>query len=223
MKECNKCKITIETHYEYCPLCHQTLTGETDKDYVELYASKEYVDHIPKRTYDIFLFIGILSIIVLGVVNLVTMKYGFWSLIPIGSIIYVYNLLRFGILSKINAMKRVTVNTLILFLLILFINIFINHDSLWSVDYILPSLIMTNNFTVLIIMLIRNRDFKEYARNLLLLVLFSSIPLILYYTPLTDIAIMPIFTIAQGLSILLFMIVFYPKILKDVLQKTFHI
>ena len=223
MKECNKCKIKIETHYDYCPLCHQTLTGEVDPDFEELYVPKIHADHIPKRTNDIFLFISVISIVVLGVVNLTTMQYGFWSLIPIGSFIYLYLLMKFGVLSRINAMKRVTVNTIILFLLVLFINIFTNTESYWSVDYILPALIMTNNFTVLIIMLIRNREFKEYARNLLLLVLFSLIPLILYYTNLTDIVIMPIFTIAQGISILLFMVVFYPKILKEVLHKTFHI
>ncbi|AIO17979.1 hypothetical protein KQ51_00075 [Candidatus Izimaplasma bacterium HR1] len=223
MKECNKCKITIATHYTYCPLCHQTLTGEVDPKFEELYAVKEHVDHIPKKTYNIFLFIGAISIIVLGVVNLATMKYGFWSLIPIGAIIYIFFLLRYSILSRINAMKRVTVTGITLFLLLLFINIFTDRQTLWSVDIILPSLIMTNNFAVSLIMLIRNRDFKEYALSLLLLVLFSSVPLIAYYTGLSGNVILPIFTIAQGISILIFMVVFYPKILKEVLQKTFHI
>lgn len=224
MKECNQCKIKIETHQSYCPLCHQTLTGQTDSSYIEPYPMKpDAIDQIPKRTIDIFFYIGITSIIILGVINLATWNSGFWSLIPIGSIIYVFTLIRFSILSKVNSMKRITLTSLFLFLIVLFLNYFTGHEELWSIDYILPSIIMTNNFTILLIMLIRNKPFKEYVLSLLLLVLLSFVPLIHYYIGLSDVVIMAILTIAQGLLILLFMLIFYPKILKEVLQKTFHI
>lgn len=224
MKECNKCKIKIETHQSYCPLCHQTLTGETDPNFVEPYSMKEdKIDHIPKKTMDIFFYIGIASIIIIGVVNLATWNSGFWSLIPIGGTIYVYTLIRFSILSRVNSMKRITITSLFLFLILLFVNYFTNKEDLWSINYALPSIIMANNFTILIIMLVQNKPFKEYVLSLLLLILLSLVPLTHYYFGLSDEVIMSILTIAQGLLILVFMIVFYPRILKEVLQKTFHI
>lgn len=224
MKECNQCKIKIETHQSYCPLCHQTLTGFTDTNYEELYPMKPDVkDHIPKRTIDIFFYISVLSIIVLEVINLATWNSGFWSLIPIGAIIYVFTLIRFSVLSKVNSMKRITLTSLFLFLILLFLNYYTNRETLWSIDYLLPSIIMANNFTIMLIMLIRNKPFKEYVLSLFLLVLLSLVPLLVYYFGYTEVVIMPILTIAQGLLILLFMIVFYPRILKEVLQKTFHI
>lgn len=224
MKQCNKCNIQIETHQTYCPLCHQTLTGETDPNYIEPYAMKsEIEDHIPKKTINIFFFISFVIIIALGVINLVTWNSRFWSLIPIGATIYVFTLIRFSILSRVNSMKRITITSLFLFLILLFINYFTNKEDLWSIDYILPSIIMTNNFTILLIMLIRNKPFKEYVLSILLLVLLSLVPLTHYYLGLSDVAIMAVLTISQGILILLFMLVFYPRILKEVLQKTFHI
>lgn len=223
MKECNKCKIKIETHQSYCPLCHQTLTGSTKEDFIEPYPKKEHIDHIPKRTIDIFFYIGITVIIILGVINLTTWKFGFWSLIPIGATIYIFTLIRFSILSRVNSMKRINITSIFLFLILLFINFTTNLEDFWSVNYILPSIIMTNNFTILLVMLIRNKPFKEYVLTLLLLVLFSLVPLATYYVGFSNVVIMPILTITQGTLILLFMLIFYPRILKDVLQKTFHI
>ncbi len=223
MKECNQCKIKIETHQTYCPLCHQTLTGDTDPNFIEPYPYKEHIDHIPKKTINIFFFISIAIIIVLAVINLATWNSGFWSLIPIGATLYVFTLIRFSILSRVNSMKRITITSLFLFLILLFINFITDKEELWSINYILPSIIMTNNFTILLIMLIRNKPFKEYVLSILFLVLLSMVPLIHYYLGFSDVVIMAILTIAQGLLILLFMIIFYPRILKEVLQKTFHI
>lgn len=223
MKECNKCKITIKTHQEYCPLCHQKLSGEVDSKHIEIYASKEHIDTLPKKTHQILLFISSFVIIVLAIINFFTLQYGYWAAIPMVSVFYFWLLMKFSIFVRTNSMKRITTTTIFLFLLLLFINMLTNPGFLWSVDYLLPSLIITNNSLILIIMLIRNKPFKDYAFNLFLLVLFSSIPLIITFIGFVDDYMLSVVTIAHGLSILLFMIVFYPKVLKEMLQRVFHI
>lgn len=223
MKECNKCKITIQTHQEYCPLCHQKLTGEIDSNYVELYPKKEHIDTLPKKTHQILLFISALSIIILAIVNFFTLDYGYWAAIPMVSIFYFWLLMKFSIFTKINSMKRITTTTIILILLLFFINLLTDPNTLWSIDYLLPSMIMTNNTIIQIIMFIRNKPFKEYALNLFLLVLFSSIPVILTISGVVQDPTLSVITIGHGLAILIFMLVFYPTVLKDMLARVFHI
>ena len=224
MKECRKCKIKIETKHEYCPLCHQKLVGETSEKFMEVYPIKEQ-HHIiiPVYTQKIIIFISILLIIIVGVVNLFTKQYGFWSIIPIGVIFYSWLLMKYTVLSKRKMHRRINGTNIIIILLVVFINLVTSRDNLWSIDYVLPSLIMANNFIIMLLMIIKNKEFKHYAKTLLLLALFSSIPLILFTVGLTQVYTMAVLTFSHGILIILFMLIFYPKVLRDVLSKLFHI
>ncbi len=224
MKECNKCKITIKTSHHYCPLCHQTLTGEDIPDYEELYPVKEpHIENLPPRFERIFLFISILSIVVLGIINFLNRTYGFWSLIPIGALAYFWILIKFYVFTKTNSIIKISVSTILVTTFLIFINLSLDTSDLWSIDYALPSLIMTNNFIILLIMLIQNKPFRHYAFHLFLLVLFSLTPSILYLAGVSNEYTMALLTFAHGLLMFMFMIIFFPNVLKEVLKKIFHI
>ena len=224
MKTCDKCNITIATNHDHCPLCHQVLTGSMEKGFEELYPIKgEHQNQLPPRAMRIISFISIVLIVTLGTINFLDQSIGFWSIIPIGSIIYLWVLMRYSVFSRVYIIRRIAGTTVILILLLVFLNLSTDLEQLWSLNYALPSLVMANNLVFLLIMLIKRQGVREYARCFLLMFVLSLTPLIIYLIGLSDVLTLAVITFAQGLLILLFMIVFYPRILKELLQKMFHI
>ena len=224
MKTCNKCKVKINTIREYCPLCHQILAGENDPDHVELFYEKDG-PRIPlsPKAQRIITFIFLISMIVLGVINIVDRSGTFWSLIPIGAIIYLWLVLKLNVFSRLGSVVRITFSSILLSVLVIFLNLRIDDSSLWSVDYVLPSIIIVNNFIILLIMLIRNKAFHYYAFPLFLLTLLSVVPILLYFFGIAEAYTISVITFGHGLLILFFMLIFYPKVLREILKKVFHI
>jgi hypothetical protein len=224
MKTCDKCKIQINTIREYCPLCHQILSGENDPDHVEMFLQKDgpRVPLSPKAQR-IVLFVFLFAISVLAVINIIDDSGLFWSLIPIGAIVYLWFILKLNVFSQLGSVVRITFSSILISLLLIFLNIVIDDTMLWSVDYTLPAIIMVNNFIILLIMLIRSKAFHYNAFPLFLLVLLSLVPLLLYFIGIAQNPRIAVVTFAHGILILLFMIVFYPKVLKEILKKIFHI
>ena len=224
MKTCNKCKITIATEHDYCPLCHQTLDGQLADNHVELYPLHNIErESLSPKAQRIIFFFTVLLIIVLGVINVVEPDPGFWSLIPIGALVYLWLLIRFVVFTRHSSTMRITMSTLFITILLFLINTQTDPDLLWSLDYVLPSLIIANNTTIFMILLIRKEGIKHHSFHLVLLVTVSLLPMLLYYVNVITALIMPLIAFAHGLLLLLHLLVFYPSVLKELLKRIFHV
>lgn len=224
MKYCDKCNIKIETHNSYCPLCQQTLSGQTNIEHIEKYP--EYISPTRKLyplTKKIILFVTIVSIIVLLVINLATYKENpaMWSLIPIGGIAYFWFLVTLGILSRHNiAFKFAALTTLLIGLLILID--FRSDGGGWSYNYVMPLLLTLCNLSVSVIILIKRMDYRDYIVYLLMIVVFSIVPLVLLLVNVIDEAWPALVSFGLAIFILSFIIFFFPKSIKDEIKKRFH-
>ena len=222
MKTCNKCNVKIETSYSYCPLCHQTLDGETPKNHVELYPLEDITDNITHTAQRIIFFLTIFSIIVLGTVNVLTYDIGFWSLIPIGAIVYLWLLLRYVIFNRTSSIVRITLTTFFLVTFIVLINLRVGGE-LWSLDYVFPSMIIANNTTIFIILLAKTEGFKYNVFHMLFLILVSLFPLMFYYMGFVLEPLISFIAFSHGLLILLHLLVFHSTVLKELLKRIFHL
>ncbi len=224
MKKCDKCNITISTIHDYCPLCHQTLSGSVNDNHVELYP---HIDTLQKnlspKAQKLILFFSILSIIVLSIINIIYPGPGFWSLIPSGAIVYLWFLIKFIVFTRTSSIVRITLTTSFISILLFLINTQTDPELFWSLDYALPSLIIANNTTIFMILMIRKEGFKYDSSNLLLLILVSSIPLLLFYLNIISDLKMPLICYSHGMLIMLYMLVFYPNVLKELIKRIFHI
>ncbi|MBN2540736.1 MAG: hypothetical protein JXB08_04350 [Bacilli bacterium] len=224
MKHCDKCNITIETKQQYCPLCHQVLSGESNAD-----ARETYPDYIsPRRmflptTKKVILFLTILSIVILIVINWADFDGRYWSLIPIGGIIYFWFLVRVGLFSKRNIGFRFASLTVLLILLLILID-YEGQSQIhgWSIDYMLPLLLMTCNLAISATIWIRLLDYRDYFLYLLVIILFSLAPIILVLTGITTVSWPAIAAFGVAIAILLFIVFFFPKKIKEEIKKRFH-
>jgi hypothetical protein len=233
MKYCDKCKIKINTNNKYCPLCQQVLEGEQTENLIEKYP--EYVS--PNRkilpiTKKIIMFITAVSIIILLVINLATYlgeeASGFWSIIPIGSIIYFWMIISFGVFSRQNIALRLVIQTAFLIGLLILIDE-MTYDPLtypypgrWSYDFVMPFLLGSCNLAISIIILIKRIDYRDYIIYLLTIVILSLTPIILVFLDIITILWPALMAFGLAIFILLFIIFFFPKSIKDEIKKRFH-
>ncbi|XMB72849.1 DUF6320 domain-containing protein [Mycoplasmatota bacterium WC30] len=224
MKKCDKCNITIETKQPYCPLCHQILSGETDPNFKEVYP--EYVSlrkKILPTTKKVLLLSTIISIIILIIVNILDKSGKYWSLIPIGAIVYFWFLVRVGILSRRNMAFRLALLTVLLILLLIYIDYTtVQVDNGWSLNYVMPFLLVTCNLAISFILWIKRLNYRDYFFYLLIVIVFSIVPLFLAFFKVVEIAWPSIASFGLALTILLFIVFFFPKSIKEEIKKRFH-
>jgi hypothetical protein len=224
MKKCNKCNIEIETKQLYCPLCHQVLSGETSPDFKEVYP--EYISltrQILPTTKKILLLTIVISIVILGLINIFAFNGTYWSLIPIGASLYGWFVVRVGVLSRRNmAFRLAFLTTLLIGLLILIDYRSFPDNNGWSVNYLMPILLFSCNLAISLIIWIRRLNYRDYFFYLLIVIIFSLVPLILVAFDVIIVLWPSLVAFGIAIFVLLFLIVFYPKSIKEEIKKRFH-
>jgi hypothetical protein len=226
MKHCDKCNVEIRSNRKYCPLCHQSLSGETTdlpkEIYPEFMTMRREVQPFMKK---LLMVASILSIVVLLTIDLIEADGRLFSLIPIGAILYFWLVVRYGILTKQNVAFRVAFLTTIL---IVVLNLFDQNftDPIhrgWALNYVTPLLLLADNIAILGIILIKRINYRDYLFYLLTILVFSLIPLILAFFRVITIVWPSIATFSAAILILLVIVFFFPKHIKDEIRKRFHL
>jgi lysylphosphatidylglycerol synthetase-like protein (DUF2156 family) len=226
MKYCDKCHVDVVTNQQYCPLCHQVLKGEADPAQKEIYPefvplTRGFLPLIKK----IILFVTMVSIVTLFTVNLLTYNETdkLWSLIPIGSTLYLFFILRFGLLTRQNIAFRLAILTTVLIIILNVIDTQYAGNQGWALDYVTPLALLSCNIAISIIILVKRINYRDYIFYLLTIVVFSLIPLILVLFNVIEEDWPSIAAFGVAVFILLVIIFFFPKSIKEEFKKRFHI
>ncbi|MFH0993224.1 MAG: DUF6320 domain-containing protein [bacterium] len=228
MKHCDKCNVDVKTNFQYCPLCHQVLAGENDPDHVEIYP-----ECIPSRrevlplTKKILLFITTISIVTLFVVNLMTKDVvnTWWSLIPIGGILYFWAIVRYGILSRQNIAFKLAFLTTTLILILNLIDQSYGDPAYqgWALEFVTPLALLACNLAISFIIWLKRINHRDYIVYLLTIIVFSLVPLFLVWIHVIVANTWPaIAAFVAAMFILLVVIFFFPKSIKEEIHKRFH-
>jgi hypothetical protein len=226
MKHCDKCNVEIRSNRKYCPLCHQSLSGETadlpKEVYPEFMMLRREVQPFMKKLLTVA---SIVSIVVLLTIDLMEADGKMFSLIPIGAILYFWLVVRYGVLTKQNVAFRIAFLTTIL---IGVLNLFDQNFSEpvyrgWALNYVTPLLLLADNIAILGIILVKRINYRDYLFYLLTILVFSLIPLILAFFRVITIVWPSIATFSAAILILLVIVFFFPKHIKDEIRKRFHL
>jgi len=222
MKYCDKCEIKIQTNHNYCPLCHQTLTVLTEEEVIEKYPkTKSQLREGSKLFRKVLLFISLTSILVLLTINYFTGFNQPWSFIPIGSIVFFWLLMVVGFLSKTNIASKLFFLTILSIFFIYMIDELSQSEG-WALNYVAPLLLFSCNLTISFIILIKRINYRDYISYLFLIAIFSIAPLILILFDVITVLWPAITSFGLAIFILLFIIFFFPKSIKDEINKRFH-
>lgn len=233
MKYCEYCKVHVRTDTHQCPLCKGLIREEGDGSeevsyppYVPLNRKK----HIITR---IFAFIVICLSCAMVLTNIYTFEQGngiVWSVIGIAGLLYLWFLVQFTCMTKINLGVKLLLHALLIPVLLIIINVFYTPGQYavsWALSYATPFIIMAFVLAITITVAVSPMRWREYTLYQFSIALIGFVPLILMLIVtrfLQDMPLWPsIVAAVYSLLTLISMFLFMDKRTKTELRRRFHL
>ena len=220
MSRCNICNIEILDETEYCPLCKSVLTQteELENMYPDIRFKQRKLLHI----LNIYLFCAILAEAILVGINLLTESDIWWSAIAGLGLACVYLFLRFTILGKYNYKTKVFNVAVLGILAAIAIDYIIGYKG-WSLDYVLPSVILLVDISILVGMIWNHRNWQSYIMVQLCMILCSFIPPVLYWAELENNPYLAWLPFTASTALFLGTMIIGDRRARNELKRRFHI
>ncbi|MEG0614511.1 MAG: DUF6320 domain-containing protein [Oscillospiraceae bacterium] len=219
MKFCRSCKLSIENNLDRCPLCGN-ITDKTDDKFNDDYpiVKKSFISQIINRA---ILFLTIAVSIVTIFINLTVSTQYPWSVVAIVGVIYL------GITTKFIIEKSHNYGLLSLFHVLLSCAIVAAVDSVfgfagWSVDYVIPFIIISGSLSISIVSIIKPFKYKEYIVYLLIIAVLGIVPLILYFSGIAKVFWTNAVCVIYSACVVLAMFIFTRRRLNAELKRRLH-
>ena len=178
MSKCKNCNIEILDETEYCPLCHSVL--EQTEKMENMYPDMRITLRRRMLFVRIYLFCAIVTEAVLFSINLQMQSEIWWSAITGLVFLWIYMILRYAIIGNSDHRIKVLTVAVICVFAAVGIDIVTGYRG-WSVDYVLPSVILLVDVIILICMMYNHKNWQSYIMWQILMVLLSIIPAVLYF------------------------------------------
>lgn len=181
MNHCPNCDVW--TDEKKCSLCHTMLTAhdaapETKKGYPD-YDRKEY--RTRARISRLAVLGGILATIICFAINIIVMPHFLWVFYVAVAIFYLLVSLNHTILSASHLGGKITAQVVSLTILLLVID-GMSGSILWSVNYVVPFVIIAGILLISIIIVKVRLRWTGYVSFLLMMIALGFLPLILYFS-----------------------------------------
>lgn len=185
MNRCTECEII--TAENTCPLCHKVLNGygsAEDTRAYPVYDQQEYKTRA--RISRLAIIGGILATLICFAVNLIVMPHFLWVFYVAVAIFYLLVSLNHTILSASHLGGKITAQVISLTILLLVID-GMSGSVQWSVNYVVPFVIITGILLVSMIMIKVRMNWTGYISFLLMMIVLGFLPLILYFSGVADV------------------------------------
>lgn len=228
MKHCPNCKVDINTECITCPLCRTNLETKVTHNLKVVYQPYPKFKEREKRRhlfFKILIFLSIIVGIVASVINYLIFDQDnprYWALIVIVGIIVSWFFGRGMFVSKGNFGRRLSLLNLSCLVLLLVIEFDFSNKS-WTLNYLLPFLIMAELGCLSLMSLISSRQYKKMMVYIFTLIVLSFVPAVLLRFDLVETNWPAIACGMLGLTVFLGIIVFGFKLTVEQLKKYFHI
>ena len=147
--------------------------------------------------------ISLIIINILLIINVLVDKTNHWSMLCIAGIIYAYGTVIYTKKRNVNIASNVFAQCLLVSLLILAIDYFLEYRGC-SINIAIPIVVIVANSTLMILTIISRKRYIRYATYHMLTFLFSMIPLILLLSGKLENKVLTIVSSGiAGLSLLL--------------------
>lgn len=221
MKICKRCKVNVRDDSNMCPLCRTVLTSSDDKTLNKTYPTIDVSVHKYNIIKRIFMFVSILSAVASVVTNYVTYNGVIWSAITIAAIIYFWVILTYSIKRNRNIASQILVQVLCTSIIIVIFDNAIGYIG-WSVNHVIPEIMILANVAVLILVFVNRMYWNTYVINQIVIAICGLIPGVLFLCGLIDVILPTIMATATSFIVLVVMIIFGDKTIKSELKRRFH-
>ena len=180
-----------------------------------------YPQKLNSKKSNLILKLGVvLSVIVailLVLINKLTTPQIPWAAITNGGIIYIWIVLFYSIRKNINIAGHVLLQTIAISLLTVYIDFELQFKG-WSINMVIPILVITSNIAMLILTIVSHKQFIKYVIYQLMILLFS------FFITENMVQNKILSVIASGISIinLIISLALCTRDVKEVIIRKFH-
>jgi|GEM_PF-1001888 len=226
MKHCKYCNVNVDTNESYCPLCYNSLEGESKKQTTEFYLKRTEDDKTQKTNYFLYKLFFLITLAISAIVifiNVLTYKDAPipWSAMVIVCLLYVWILISHTILSKRGIFEKILFQVLGAIAIVGCAN-YLSRGH-WLGDYVVPSIQLAVTATLLFVSLVTKSKYKIVSPFFLTHILSVVASLVLILTKADSFKLLSeINMMACGVGII-GTLLFGFKILKSDISKKFHL
>ncbi|CAM2822052.1 DUF6320 domain-containing protein [Salinicoccus roseus] len=219
MNRCPECDVM--TVHRRCPLC-QTELSEAQA------AIRWYPDYdrkqqrIRARISRLAIFIGILAVLVCFFINLIVLPQFLWVFYVAVAVFYALVSLSHTILSASHIGGKITAQVISLTIVLLVIDA-MSGAVQWSVDYVVPALIIAGILVITIIMVTVRLKWTGYVSFLLMMIGLGFVPAVLYLTGLATVLWPSLVAALYAVATFALMLVFANQAFMTQLGRRFHL
>ena len=230
MRYCRKCALSVNTAYDFCPLCASQLmnkqNGEPDTDTAKSVSQEDvYPQYNGEIKYNfalrLILFISVVGASTCLLINLMLYDGMLWSILVAGGIGFFWASVIYPITTKRNIGHYITVDAAAACVFFVVAQFVIGAKG-WSLDYVVPFLFIAATTFISLLILIKRMKWREYAMYQFITIILGVLPVISVIAGLVTTAWPSIVSAFYSFITLLGMFIFADKKYKNELIKRFH-
>lgn len=224
VNRCDKCNVSVDENLKRCPLCQKSITDIDRKDENLLYPKYKVDKQKGRLVFKYFLFMSIALASTTIFINLLTLKFyhELWFLYIVLAILYSWLLVRNTILSKMHTGAKILFQLFGISSILYIVDVNTGFNN-WSVNYVLPFLLIGTTLLITIIVYTKKLLWSQYIGYAITAIFIGFIPIILYGLRVIDVFIPSAVSALYSILTLILMFVFSNKKFKDEFVRRFHI
>ncbi len=221
MRRCEDCGVQVAGIRGRCPLCGEPLEkvpGEEREIYPKVpLLRKKY----KKLLFPLFLF-SIACCVAAGIVNLVFPQTGFWSLIVLCGVLYLWSCLRTAVTKRGNLPKQLFLQTLFLSALLLLLDLLTGWRG-WSAGYGVPLLSTASMMALAVYYWGFRWEDHHIVQYVALDLLYSVVSAVLFFTGCAGVLWPSLLCMCMGVGSFLAVVLFRRKVILGQLHRGAHL
>lgn len=218
MSYCNQCKINYHSNQKKCVLCQQKLMNSSlkEKEYFPFFRKKVSIKPFIKY----FNYINLMSILISILIDLQDLSLSFSLIVSISNL-YAIALASFIFRREFWTFKLSKI--ILLSLLTLLLITLILQETNLVLDFVLPITLLANLLLFFIIFITRKDKPIDMSLHLLAFSIFTLLPKLLQQLSLIKVTLPTDIAFYSSLSLIIYLLLFYRRLVFEALRRQFHI
>lgn len=224
MNQCKNCGVIINDNVNKCPLCNRNLQEFSSVSRNTWYPEYSYTEAATQLSLGkkVFLFISISVACICILINLLTGVKNPWSLYVVSPILYLQLLINNTVQSKMRAGAKIILQITGISGLLLIFDL-LSGFYRWSVNIVIPFLIIGGTFVITIIITKKKMLWNEYVGYIIAMIFLGFLPVLLYISGVADTLWASAVSALYSLLTIIAMLVFFNRKFKNEITRRFHI
>lgn len=221
MKVCEKCAVTVSGDFEKCPLCQNTLTGDSPHG-DEVFPFVPIVKYEHSLLYRLIQLYSAAVVVASFTINWMLPKSGFWSLFVIAGVACVWLSVSIAVRKRHNILKNMMYQVTIISILSVLWD-FSTHWHGWSIDFVIPIAFVSVMSATSILARVLKMQAGSYIIYLVLLILYGVIPAAFVLNGWSRIVYPSLICVAASLFSLASLFIFEGASMTEELKRRLHL